>query len=95
MLAVQDPERRTDLDALLAALRRQLPVYAVPLFVRLTRAVDTTSTYKLKKGELQRHEYHLDQLSGDPCFFLDQTAGRYVPLDRDLYERLCAGACRL
>lgn len=95
MLAIQDPERHTDLEALLATLRSQLPAYAVPLFVRLTRSVDTTSTYKLKKGDLQRHEYHLDQLDGDPCFFLDQASGRYVPLDRDLYERLCMGACRL
>lgn len=94
MLAVRDPARSTDLDTLLAALRSQLPAYALPLFVRLVRAVDTTSTYKLKKGDLQRQEYHLDQLGGDPCFFLD-AGRRYVPLDRGLYERMCAGAVRL
>lgn len=94
MAAILDPDHKTDLDLLLPELRKALPAYAVPMFIRLLSSMDATSTFKLKKVELQKHEFHLDHVD-DPIYFLDSKAGRYVLLDRDLYARICAGELRI
>jgi fatty-acyl-CoA synthase len=59
----------------------RLPPYAVPLFVRLSSEADVTSTFKLRKVDLQREGYDPDRVR-DPLFVIDEKAGRYVPLDR-------------
>ncbi|XP_064465878.1 long-chain fatty acid transport protein 1-like [Ornithodoros turicata] len=94
MAAILDPDRKTDLDQLLRSLRKELPAYAVPVFIRLLSSLDATSTFKLKKVELQKHEFHLDHVD-DPLYFLDPQTKRFVPLDRDLYNRICAGEVRV
>ncbi|CAN7990787.1 unnamed protein product [Ixodes hexagonus] len=91
MLAVCDPSGSTDLDALASHMCNTLPPYAVPLLVRFTSSLQLTATFKLQKGPLQRQGF--EQLGGDPCFLLQN--GRYVPLEGPLYDRLCAGQCRL
>jgi fatty-acyl-CoA synthase len=58
----------------------RLPHYAVPLFVRLVKEADMTSTFKLRKVDLQREGYDLSSVS-DPVFVRDETAGAYVPLE--------------
>jgi len=57
----------------------RLPGYAVPLFVRLSPEAEMTTTFKLRKLELQSQGYDPD-LIDDPLFVLDAAARRYVPL---------------
>ncbi|OHT19320.1 long-chain-acyl-CoA synthetase [Edaphosphingomonas haloaromaticamans] len=66
----------------------RLAPYAVPLFVRLTRAADMTSTFKLRKIDLQREGYDPANVGGDPLFVVDPAAGRYVPLTAEALDRL-------
>lgn len=42
MIAVADPNNEIDLKNFLSEIRLSLPAYAVPLFVRKLRQVDTT-----------------------------------------------------
>ncbi|AHE55090.1 long-chain-acyl-CoA synthetase [Sphingomonas sanxanigenens] len=65
-----------------------LAPYAVPLFVRLTASADMTTTFKLRKIELQREGYDPARCGGDPLFVADPQAGAYVPLDEMVLARL-------
>ncbi|WP_380875008.1 long-chain-acyl-CoA synthetase [Sphingomonas sp. DBB INV C78] len=66
----------------------KLAPYAVPVFVRLSQAAEMTTTFKLRKVELQREGYSPDLVHGDPLFVVDPAAGTYVPLTADALARL-------
>ncbi|MBS0377558.1 MAG: long-chain-acyl-CoA synthetase [Proteobacteria bacterium] len=53
--------------------------YAVPLFVRLSPSADLTTTFKLRKLELQRAGYDPERI-GEPLYVRDARAGCYRPL---------------
>jgi len=58
---------------------RRLASYALPLFVRLTAQADLTTTFKLRKIDLQRAGYDPER-TGDVLWVSDAHAGSYVPL---------------
>ena len=57
----------------------RLPRYAAPLFVRVAPEADMTTTFKLRKVDLQRQGFD-PALVPDPLFVRDDAAGCYVPL---------------
>ncbi len=57
----------------------RLATYAVPLFVRISREADLTSSFKLRKIDLQRDGYD-PKRSADPLFVRDAKAGTYLPV---------------
>ncbi len=65
--------------ALFAWVEERLPRYAAPLFVRLTREADVTTTFKLRKVDLQRQGYGPERVA-DPLFVRDEAQRAYVPL---------------
>ena len=65
--------------AFYAFTEQHLPHYAAPVFVRLVTQADMTSTFKLRKGDLQRDGYDLNRVS-DPLFVRDTAARTYVRL---------------
>jgi len=80
--------------ALLAAhLDRELPAYAVPLFLRLLAQVETTGTFKYKKTDLKRNAY-------DPAAVTEALYVRlpgeadYRTLDASLFEAIRGGVHR-
>jgi fatty-acyl-CoA synthase len=85
-----------DID--LTSLRRhvvaQLPVYARPLFVRLTAQIPVTGTHKPRKAQLLREGYDPDA-SADRLYFDDPAREAYVVLDRALFEDLQSGRIRV
>ena len=66
----------------------RLPPYAVPLFVRLSLAADMTTTFKLRKVELQREGYDPRTTGGEALFVVDRAAGTYLPLSPETLGRL-------
>ena len=67
-----------DVAAFHAFASARLPSYAMPVFVRLTRKLDTTSTHKFVKTELVSEGFaHVS--NNDPVFALDNRGARYVP----------------
>ena len=48
MAAIVEPDDGLDLKRFLQAVKRQLPTYAVPLFVRVVEKVDLTGTIIVK-----------------------------------------------
>ncbi len=74
-------------------LRRRLPVYALPVFVRFCRALDATETFKQKKQQLIREGFD-PSVVGDPLFLRDPATGDYRPIDRAVYARIVEAGIR-
>jgi fatty-acyl-CoA synthase len=75
-------------------ISRRLPVYAHPVFVRISAALETTETFKQKKHQLVREGFD-PHLVTDPLFFRDEKAGAYCPIDAVSYARILDGSIRL
>lgn len=56
---------------------KRLPGYAAPVFVRLAGEADMTTTFKLRKVDLQREGYDSAKIA-DPLYVRDVGAGAYV-----------------
>jgi fatty-acyl-CoA synthase len=72
-------------------VRRGLPQYAVPLFLRLRGAQETTATFKHRKVDLKREGFDPAVVS-DPLYVL-QVDG-YCPLTADVFARIQSGELR-
>ena len=83
-----------DYGALLAHLRRELPAYAVPLFLRIQPEAEVTGTFKFRKVELVKEGFD-PAAGGEPVLWLDPAVGSYVPVDAAALERLAAGGLKL
>jgi fatty-acyl-CoA synthase len=74
-------------------VKRELPPYAQPLFVRLLPAMDTTGTFKIRKVDLVADGYDPARIKG-PLFFHDPKKG-YVKLTKAVFDRIGAGAVKV
>lgn len=83
-----------DIEALPAHLAQRLPVYARPVFIRISRELDATETFKQKKGELAREGFDPGAIK-DPMFMLDPKSGAYVALDARTFAQIVDGMIRL
>jgi fatty-acyl-CoA synthase len=83
-----------DLPALHAHLREALPDYARPLFLRIRKTIDLTTTFKQKKIDLVAQGFDPERIP-DPLYFNDAQSGMFVPLDPTLYNRIVTGQVRL
>jgi hypothetical protein len=66
-----------------------LPRYARPVFVRVESALETTTTLKLKKGDLQREGIDPARTAA-PLFVRHPGTEEYVRLDDALYADIVA-----
>lgn len=87
---VLDDPKDFDGESLYAYVRGHLPVYAQPIFVRLPERLEKTSTMKVRKQDLQRGAYDPHQVR-DPLYVMDPREGGYVPLTKDMYDRIQEG----
>ena len=71
-----------------------LPNYARPVFVRLLPELSTTSTFKLKKGDLQAQGFDPRHVT-DPLFVLHPRQDQYVPLTPEIYDDITSGRLAL
>ncbi|KAK6618734.1 hypothetical protein RUM43_013125 [Polyplax serrata] len=60
MVAILDTDNTLNLDGLDENLKKMLPAYARPLFVRIIEKVPLTGTYKLKKKDLQTDGFNIN-----------------------------------
>ena len=65
----------------------RLPKYAMPVFVRLMNKPDMTTTFKLRKVDLQRAGYGAG-VGDDLLFVCDEAAGTYVEATESELQRL-------
>lgn len=87
-------EKSLDVSQLAQKLYALLPVYAVPVFVRVVPSVDLTGTFKIQKNRIRSEGFNIDNVS-DPLYVLDLSDRKYVPLDTTRYKQLTDGSFRL
>lgn len=85
---------RFDPDAFYGEIERQLPVYARPLFVRISGSIEVTGTFKHRKVDLVREGFDPRRID-DPVWFRDDQAGKFVALDCAVFDRISSGQVRL
>jgi fatty-acyl-CoA synthase len=85
---------RFDPARLREAVHAGLPGYARPLFLRLTRAMETTGTFKQKKAEAIREGFD-PRTVADALMFDDPRRQAYVPLSETVHAEIVSGALRL
>uniref|UniRef100_A0A8C7YVZ6 Very long-chain fatty acid transport protein n=1 Tax=Oryzias sinensis TaxID=183150 RepID=A0A8C7YVZ6_9TELE len=90
MAAIADPSESLDCDKFLKNIQRALPSYARPVFLRTSPQVDTTGTFKIQKTRLQREGFD-PRLTTDQLYYLNSRAGRYEPIDEELYNAIVEG----
>lgn len=93
MAAILDPNQSVDLDKLASGVKKMLPSYARPIFVRLLHKIDMTGTYKLRKVDLQKEGFDPSVIS-DPIYYLD-SSGTYKKLTSEVYEKINNGTIRM
>lgn len=87
MAAILDSENNIDLQLLGNNLRKALPAYALPQFIRLLVKVDMTGTCKLIKLDLQKEGYN-PSLITDKLYYLNNKTTNYEPLTVDIYAKI-------
>jgi len=75
-------------------LERELPHYARPVFLRLSKDSDTTSTFKFKKTNLVKAGFNPANIS-EPLFYADPSTDEFSPIDADVFQGILDGTVRL
>ena len=83
-----------DVLALGVALQRELPAYALPLFIRLVTEVEHTGTFKVKKSGLVEQAYNPARLGGAGCFYWEARERSYRELSSSVYQEIVDGKKR-
>ncbi|MEZ0354547.1 long-chain-acyl-CoA synthetase FadD6 [Mycobacterium sp. pR1184] len=90
MAAVQLREgAEFDGKALASAVYGELPAYALPLFVRVVKTLEHTTTFKSRKVELREQAYGPDV--SDPLYVLAGRDEGYVPYYDEYPDEVAAG----
>jgi fatty-acyl-CoA synthase len=87
-------DSRFDIGEFASHLAKRLPVYALPVMIRICTSLDTTETFKQKKQELVRDGFDPHHVT-DPLFFREPKSGEYRPIDAHAYSRIADGSIRL
>jgi fatty-acyl-CoA synthase len=83
-----------DIAAFSKHVRRELPSYAVPVFLRFKTEVEITGTLKYQKVELVKEGFNPSTIR-DTLFWMNPTTRQYEPLTIEVFEDIQAGHVRL
>lgn len=84
------PGARPDWAGITRHLKDKLPLYAIPLFLRLRAQEEVTGTFKYRKVELKNEAYHLAQVT-EPVLVLLPRAHAYEHLTSSCEADIAAG----
>ncbi|TFF88266.1 MAG: long-chain-acyl-CoA synthetase, partial [Promethearchaeota archaeon] len=68
-------------------LSKDLPKYAIPLFLRFKSDLSITSTFKLKKKDLRKQNFNPNDME-DVFYFLEPGKNQYIKLDNEIYRNI-------
>ena len=87
-------ETLPDMDALKTHIESCLPHYAQPVFLRVSKETDTTSTFKFKKTNLVKAGFDPANIS-EPLFYADAGKDQYSKITPAVFKKICDGSLRL
>jgi solute carrier family 27 (fatty acid transporter), member 1/4 len=85
MAAISDPEKTLDIKELSENLKKALPSYARPQFLRVLEKIDMTGTCKLKKLDLQKEGFD-PKIISDKLYYLNAKTQQYELLTAEIHE---------
>lgn len=90
MVTISSEIENLSLDNFLYELKKALPKYAIPHFIRVTKAVSMTDTFKPRKTTIQKEGYDILQ-TDDTIYYLNNAQDQYLKLDEKSYEKINNG----
>ncbi len=95
-MAAITPHEGIDIDYahLLEHLRKEMPPYAVPVFLRQQQKMETTGTFKYQKNNLKKEGFDPHQSHKEPLFVWLPGTDHYQPLTPEIWENIGNGAYR-
>ena len=84
---------QNDLSQMVQQFKRELPAYAVPVFLRVQQQVETTGTFKYSKNKLKEEGFNPD-LAKDDLYVLLPNEAQYCLIDSEIYGKIQASAYR-
>ncbi|XP_038259634.1 long-chain fatty acid transport protein 6 isoform X2 [Dermochelys coriacea] len=88
------PNKSLDLEQMYEQVVTHLPGYACPLFLRLQETMEMTGTFKQQKFQLVREGFNPSAIT-DPLYFLYSSKKSYVPLTKELHDKILSGKLKL
>nr|XP_032651338.1 long-chain fatty acid transport protein 6 isoform X2 [Chelonoidis abingdonii] len=88
------PNKSLDLEQMYEQVVTYLPGYACPLFLRLQETMEVTGTFKQQKFRLVREGFNPSAIT-DPLYFLYSSKKSYVPLTKELHDKILSGQLKL
>lgn len=76
-------------------VRKRLPKYAVPLFLRQMKEIEVTGTLKHQKVALRNEGVDPSKVADDELFWLEPGSDRYTKFGKAEWERLVGGGAKL
>ncbi|KAI8343409.1 hypothetical protein BC941DRAFT_411291 [Chlamydoabsidia padenii] len=89
-----DDEANFDFAALAIYLKRKLPSYAVPIFLRTVRSMNTTATFKVQKVKFRNQGIQPDQIPKDEHLYWLQGE-TYLPFGGNELDSIRSGQAKL
>ncbi len=83
-----------DFHMLYEYLRKELPPYALPVFIRILQRLETTGTFKYQKTSLKKEGFDPAQVQQDPLFVCLPGTHTYVPLTAEIHSNILDGHYR-
>jgi fatty-acyl-CoA synthase len=87
-------ENKLDMKFLMKHIQENLPSYARPVFIRLSKESETTGTFKFKKTDLVEAGFNPKNFD-DPIYYSDLVTGEYRKITQKLFDDISNGVIRL
>ncbi len=83
-----------DFHLLYEYLRKELPPYAIPVFIRIMKQMETTGTFKYQKVNLKKEGFDAAQVKGDALLVCLPGTHAYTPLTEEIHQNILDGQYR-
>ncbi len=92
IFATED-HKNFNLSDLLTIQQKNLPPYAIPIFLRFLSQLKTTSTFKIQKSEMKKVGFDITE-TNDPIYVLLPKSSEYTLLTDEIYNEINLGKYR-
>jgi citronellyl-CoA synthetase len=92
-VVAKESQEYLNFNQLLNILKKNLPQYAIPKFIRVLSKLNTTSTFKIQKSDMKKVGFDITK-TNDPIYVLLPESSEYAFLTEDIYNNIMDGKYR-
>ncbi len=86
----QKSDQNFDFKGFANYLKKYLPYYAIPKFIRFIDGFDFTATHKIQKVKLKKEGYNINEIN-NTSYVLLPNSDEYVPITKEIYHGILEG----